>query len=77
MKHCLLAAFAASILTGAASAQPAPPPVATITQEDVQDLNEVLQTTVPPRYTTGIVKWITAIIKRQQATSPPPEPPAK
>lgn len=66
-------------IAGVAIAQPAPP-IATITQEDAQDLNEVLQTTVPPRYAAGIVKWFTAIVKRQQATppvEPPPEPPGK
>ena len=76
----ILAGLAAATGTGAAMAQvalpPNPaPPIGVITQDDAVALNEVLQTTIPPRYAGGIVKWFTDLTerhhKRQQAAAPP------
>lgn len=73
MTRLLVGLATITLLMGQVALPPYSAPIATITQEDAQALNEVLQTTIPPRYSAGVVKWFTDLVDRHKRSLPEPE----
>lgn len=57
------------LLASPASADPPPAPDSpfVLEQGDVIALKEIVETTIPPRYSGALIRWIQGILAREQA----------
>lgn len=68
----LLSALVAAVVLFAAIktvfGQPVQPPAPMVIEPaDADAFREIIETTIPPRYNSAIIRWYTAILQRQQA----------